>query len=139
MALCTMTNTKDWTNSQMKEFVMGLPGCMTYAHALVRRRPTLMLLSAAMDASPLEGWYLTQGDTIDIGLCGGTIGKLAADLFDSGKVDLISLIIRYGPESVTLLVPQREIQVVGDVTLPTLPEGMRAAKLTYLERPSQSL
>jgi hypothetical protein len=128
-------NTMDWTVVQMKGFLKGLPAGMTYANALVRRRPALMLLSTAMEASPLEGWYLTQGSVIDISLCGGSLDKLIADLFDTGAVELVSLTIRYGPDSVHLNVGAREIQVVGGVKLPALPEGMRVAKLTYLERP----
>ena len=128
------TDTKAWTAAQMKALVLSLPTMMTHAHALVRRSPQLMLLSDAMAASPLEGWYLTQGATIDISLCGGSIDRLAADLFDTAKVELISLTIRYGTSSVTLKVPQREIQVVGSVTLPPLPTGMKAAKITMLER-----
>jgi hypothetical protein len=135
MAHLWNVDTKMWLPAQMKEFVTGLPTLMTHAHALVRRAPTLMLLSTAMEGSPLEGWYLTQGATIDISLCGGTIDRLAADLFDSGKVELISLTIRYGSDSVTLQVPQREIQVVGDIKLPPLPDGMKVAKITLLERP----
>jgi hypothetical protein len=123
-----------WTIPQMKGFLKGLPMAMTHAHALVRRRPVATLLSKAMEASPLEGWYLTQGSVIDISLCGGSLDKLIADLFDTSKVDLVSLTIRYGPESVHLNVGAREIQIVGDVKLPALPEGMRIAKLTYLER-----
>lgn len=127
-------DTKMWLPAQMKAFVKGLPPAMTSAHALVRRvaRPTL--LTEAQGASPLPGWYLTQGYVIDISLCGGTIEKLAADLFDSGEVELVSLTVRYTTGSVTMNVSDREVCVVGDVTLPMLPEGMLVAKLTVLER-----
>jgi hypothetical protein len=121
-----------WTAVQMKAFLKGLPSGMTHAHALVRRRPVATLLSTEMEGSPLEGWYLTQGSVIDISLCGGSLDKLIADLFDSGKVDLVSLTIRYGPKSVDLNVGARRVQVVGDVKLPVV-EGMRVAKMVYLE------
>ena len=128
------TDTKSWTVAQMKAYVSGLPHVILSARALVRRiaRPTL--LTEAQAASPLSGWYLTQGHVVDISLCGGTIEKLAADLFDSGEVELVSLTVRYTTGSVTMNVAEREVCVVGDVTLPTLPEGMLLAKLTIMER-----
>jgi hypothetical protein len=128
------TDTKMWTTAQMKALVLSLPAGMSHANALVRRTPAPMLLAVAMAASPLEGWYLTQGATIDISLCGGSIDRLAADLFDSGKVELLALTIRYGSDSVTLQVPQREIQIVGSITMPPLPDGMKVAKITLLEK-----
>lgn len=125
-----------WSPHQMKAFVLGLPMMMTSAHALVRRVARPMLLTDVIAAAPLDGWYLTQGSVIDISLCGGSLEKLATDLFDSGLVELVSLTVRYTSGSVTMNVAVREIQVVGDVILPSLQSDMRVAKLVVLERPT---
>lgn len=128
-----------WLPHQMKEYVLGLPAGMTTAHALVRRVAQPITLTEAQSASPLPGWYLTQGHVVDISLCGGTLEKLACDLFDSGAVELVSLTVRYTAASVTMNVAAREIQVFGFPTV-ALPQptdtGLRIAKLVALERPA---
>ena len=125
-----------WLPQQMKAYVLGLPTGMTTAHALVRRVARPITLTEAQSASPLPGWYLTQGHVVDISLCGGSLEKLAVDLFDSGAVELVSLTVRYTSASVVMNVATREIQVVGDVELPKVEEsGLRVAKFVILERP----
>lgn len=129
----TEEDKKQWTISQMKAYVLGLPAGMNTARALVRRVNEPMLLTEPESASLLAGWYLTQGYVADISLCGGSLEKLAADLFDTGTVELITLTVQYETGNVTMNVAEREIKVFGKVVLPKPSDsGLYVEKLTLI-------